>query len=135
MSAFFVGAVIILSLCVLLSPTVSAVSSAAVSAIRVPVWAFNGAYANYTLTETVANQTADSGWETFTINQVNATAGTFNMTTSFFDQAQASRGQGVRTQNGVFALNQSFVFPALNSSQLDMLNQGKLPGIGQNASV
>lgn len=130
-----VAIAIILSLSTLLLPTFSTLSSSVVSTTIIPLWAFNGAYANYSLILTVGNTTVDTGWEIYTINQLNMSAGTFNMTTEFFDQVQASRGQGVLSANQVVPLNRSLVFSALNSSELDMLNQGILPGSSQNTSV
>lgn len=130
-----VAMTVILSLGTILFPAFSTFSSSAVSTTIIPVWAFDGAYANYTLTLKVANNTVDTGWEIYTISQLNMSAGTFNMTTEFFDQTQASRGQGILSANQVVPLNRSLVFSALNSSELDMLNQGSLAGTSQNASV
>ena len=131
----FIAAALIISVFLVPLPSFSIASSGTVSATSVPIWAFNGAFANYTLTEKAANATVDSGWQSYTINEVNLTAATFLMTVDFFDQAQASVNGGFFTNSGVFPLNQSLAFPALNPSQLDMLNQGVLPQTSKNSSV
>ncbi len=131
----FIETVLIIAVFLVPLPLFSTVSSGTVSTTLVPIWAFNGAFANYTLTEKAANATVDSGWQSYKINEVNLTAATFLMTVNLFDQAQASVNGGFFTNSGVFPLNQSLAFPALNSFQLDMLNQGVLPQTSKNSSV
>ena len=131
----FIAAVLIISVFLVPLPLFSTVSFGTVSARSAPIWAFSGAFANYTLTEKAANATVDSGWQSYTINEVNLTAATFVMTVDLFDQAQVSVNGGFFVNSAVFPLNQSLAFPALNASELDMLNQGVLPQTSKNSSV
>ncbi len=93
-----------------------------------PLWGFTGAYANYTFSEVSSNHAVDSGWEAYTINEVNLTSDTFNMTTTVYDPAQSYAGRSYVSYGAVFQLNQSLGFSALNTTELASLNQGLLPG-------
>ncbi|HKW05823.1 MAG TPA: hypothetical protein VJN71_11025 [Nitrososphaerales archaeon] len=115
-------------------PIARVTSSTGTSSI-VPVWAFQGAYTNYTVTETAGNITIDSGWESYTVTSVDLTSGTFNLTVKLYDLARIAAGQGLLSANETFPLFGAFGFSAVNSTQLAMLNSGVIPGGGPNQSI
>lgn len=115
-------------------PYARAAASAGATSV-VPVWAFQGAYTNYTVTETAGNITIDSGWESYTVTSVDLTSGTFNLTVKLYDLARISAGQGLLSANETFPLFGAFGFSAVNSTQLAMLNSGVIPGGGPNQSI
>jgi len=85
-----------------------------------PAYAFEGAYAKYSINYTSYNTTAGV---TYLISHVNANAQTFNVYVNF----SGVLAEYYAPQNETVTFSNPSPFPAVNSSILDKLNQGISP--------
>lgn len=110
------GSVLII---VLLLASVQLVNVSAAASSK-PAYAFEGAYAKYSINYTSYNTTAGV---TYLISHVNANAQTFNVYVNF----SGVLSEYYAPQNETVTFSNPSPFPAVNSSILDKLNEGISP--------
>jgi len=120
--------VVLLALSVFSLVTFPFALTSAESGASVPSYVFKGAYAVYELNYSSYNI---SGGVVFQITSVNVSAGTFKVFVSFTGDLSLMEQPGSYTAN----FSTLYPLPAVNSSSLEMLNEGRVPPIFNGSIV